>query len=105
MYKWDIEDETSDSDLTLFDDLRTCTSQNFDIDLDKATVGGFSGTALFSTVLISQRGDTIAAVAQLSGGSNLAIEIFDMFEEPLSVYNTPEYKMLLLLARGKDDDI
>ena len=105
VYMWAIEAGTSDADLTLYDDLRTCAAQNFDIDLDKVTAGGFSGGALFSTVLLSQRGDTLAAVAQMSGGSDLNIDIMSLFEEPLSVYSTPAYKMPLLLASGQDSDI
>jgi hypothetical protein len=40
----------------------------------------------------------------MSGGSDLDIEILGLFEEPLSVYNTPAHKMPLLLASGQDED-
>ena len=105
VYMWNVEDGTFEKDLTLFDDLRTCAAQNFDVDLDKLTAGGFSGGALFSTVLMSHRGDTLAAVAQLSGGSDLEIEILGLFEEPLASYETPSYKMPILLGGGQDGDI
>lgn len=105
VYMWNVERGTSDADLTLYDDLRTCAAQNFDVDLDKVTAGGFSGGALFSTVLMSQRGDTLAAVAEISGGSDLDIEILGLFEEPLAVYETPSHKMPVLLGGGQDGDI
>ena len=105
VYMWNIEDGTYDADLTLFDDLRTCAAQNFDVNLDKLTAGGFSCGALFSTVLMSHRGETLAAVAQLSGGSDLEIDILGFFEEPLASYETPSHKMPLLLGGGQDGDI
>ncbi len=105
VYMWNVEDGTYDNDVTLFDDLRTCVSQSFDVNLDKLTVGGWSAGALFTTVLISHRSETLAAVAQLSGGADLDIEILGLFEEPLSVYETPSHKMPILLGSGQEEDI
>ncbi|MEC7984994.1 MAG: hypothetical protein VX278_07515 [Myxococcota bacterium] len=105
VYMWNVEDGTYEHDVTLFDDLRTCVSQSFDVNLDKLTVGGWSAGALFTTVLMSHRSDTLAAVAQLSGGADLDIEILGLFEEPLSVYETPSHTMPILLGSGQEEDI
>ena len=74
---WNIEQGTEIDDLTLYDDLRTCIAEHFDvynsdqIDLDLMSSMGFSGGALFTTVILSNRPETLASVIEMSGGGDL----------------------------------
>ena len=55
-------------DAALFDDMRTCLSQELDVDLERVHTAGFSYGAMFSTWLLLERGDTLASAVVLSGG-------------------------------------
>ncbi len=99
---WDIEDGTSQNDLTLFDDLRTCVADEFTVNLDKLISAGFSGGSLFNTVLLSERADTLAAVVEFSGGADLTVPLF---EGEFAPYSTPSKDTPVLLVSGGEDDI
>ena len=101
-FMWDVEEGTSDADLTLFDDLRTCAAQNFDVDLDALVSAGFSGGTLFNTILYSQRADSLAAVVELSGGADVEVPLY---ENPFAPYDTPEILPPLLLVSGGEADL
>ena len=101
-HMWDVEEGTSDKDLTLFDDLRTCAAQNFDVDLDALVSSGFSGGSLFNTVLLGQRADHIAAMVEMSGGANIEVP---SFEEKFAPYDTPAVDIPILLISGGDNDL
>jgi poly(3-hydroxybutyrate) depolymerase len=101
-FMWDVEDGTSDNDLALYDDLRTCIAEGFDVDLDKAVVFGFSGGALFTTVVLTQRSDTLAAAVEMSGGADIEMATF---ENKFSRYETPENPLPVLLAEGGSSDV
>ena len=101
-HMWDVEDGTSDNDLALFDDLRTCATQNFDVDLDALISSGFSGGSLFNTVLLGQRADHIATIVEMSGGANIEVPTF---EEKFARYDTPAVDIPVLLISGGDNDL
>ena len=101
-HMWNVEEGTSDQDLALFDDLRTCAAQNFDVNLDMLTSGGFSGGALFNTVLLSERSDTLAGVVEMSGGADIEVA---SFEEDFAPYSTPEHDLPILLISGGENDL
>ncbi|MBM75571.1 MAG: hypothetical protein CMK59_09220 [Proteobacteria bacterium] len=101
-YLWQLEEGTIAQDLTLYDDLRTCAAEDLSVDLDRVSSIGFSGGALFNTVLISERGADLAAAVELSGGSDYEIPTF---EEDMAPYSTPNYRMPVLLVDGGDDDL
>ena len=101
-FLWQLEDGTISEDLVLYDDLRTCAAENLSIDLEQVSSIGFSGGALFNTVLISQRGSELAAAVELSGGSDYEIPTF---EENMAPYSTPEHAMPVLLVEGGDTDL
>ena len=63
---------------------------------------GFSGGALFSTVVASQRGDTLAALVEMSGGADVEAPLVDGIVAP---YETPSWQMPVYLASGGDSDI
>lgn len=99
VYLWDLSLET-DHDLVLFDDLRTCAAQNLDIDLNQLSIVGFSGGALWSTVVAVHRADTLATAVELSGGSDIEAP---GFESLLSEYSTPVTDLPMLLTSGAED--
>ena len=100
-FLWDIALET-DADLVLFDDLRTCTAEQLDVDLTRTTAWGFSGGALWTTVMAAQRGDAFAAIVEASGGSDISVPIWS---ELAAQYETPAYAMPALLISGGAADI
>jgi predicted esterase len=63
---------------------------------------GFSGGALFTTIVASQRGDTLAAIVEMSGGSDLEVSLA---EGEVASYDTPAYTMPALLATGGTNDV
>jgi len=99
-FMWDIEDGES-PDLTLFDDLRSCAYSDLGIDLFQVHSMGFSGGALFSTVVARERSPMLASMVEMSGGSDISMLTFD---EPLSTYTTPENPVPALLISGGSDD-
>lgn len=100
-FLWDIIEDGA-ADLALYDDLRTCAAQNLDIDLDRVVAMGFSGGALWTTVVLSQRADTLAAAIEMSGGADVDAYIYD---EPIARYATPAWPLPVLLQSGGDSDV
>ncbi len=101
-YMWQVMDE-DDKDLVLFDDLRTCVANELDVDLTRLTAMGFSGGALFTTVVARERGDTLATMVEMSGGSDLDFSVVS--EDPIAVYGQPANTELpALLVSGGDED-
>ena len=104
---WNIEQGTEAEDLTLYDDLRTCIANHFDVqnsdalNLDLSSVMGFSGGALFATVVRSNRPDTLSSVVEMSGGADLQVP---GFANPFSVHNPgPRDGPTLLISGGASD--
>ena len=63
-------------------------------------VVGFSGGALWSTVIVANRGDTLATAVELSGGSDIEAPGFDdLFAE----YVTPTSDLPVLLTSGSPE--
>lgn len=100
-YLWDIALETT-ADLTLYDDLRTCVARAFDVDLSRTVAAGFSGGALFTTVIAAQRSDTLAAIVEGSGGADLAVPIW---EQTAAAYAAPAQPLPALLITGGERDV
>ena len=101
-YMWQVMDE-DELDLVLFDDLRACMDRELDIDLRRLSAMGFSGGALFTTVLARERGDTLSTMVEMSGGSD--IEFSMASDEPIAVYGEPANEVLpALLFSGGDED-
>ena len=99
-FMWDVE-VGGNLDLVLFDDLRACAYDQMGIDLTRVHSMGFSGGALFSTVVASERGELLASLVEISGGSDITMPTF---EEPISQYETPQNTMPSLLISGGEQD-
>ena len=100
-YMWEVMN-LDDLDLTLYDDLRTCVANELATDVTHLTAMGFSGGALFTTVLARDRGDTLAAITEFSGGSDAESSLF---EDTVSAYGTPPYTMPAMLSSGGEYDV
>lgn len=101
VWLWDLLRE-DDHDQVLFDDLRSCAAQQLDIDLTRVSAVGFSGGALFTTVILSDRGGALSSAVEMSGGSDIDT---GFFPSPLSVYSSPPADFPVLLVTGGDSDV
>ena len=99
-FMWDVESSES-ADLVLFDDLRACAYRELNIDLSRVHAMGFSGGALFSTVVAAERSNILASMVQMSGGSDIDMMTF---EQPLSRYSSFDYSLPSLLITGGSTD-
>ena len=101
-FMWHLEPDI-DSDLVLFDDLRSCVAQQHDVDLTRLHAIGFSGGALFTTRVLGERSGTLASALELSGGVDLTIPTFD---EEIPQYTTPDNVDLpVALITGGEEDV
>ncbi len=81
-------------DLALYDDMRTCMSQQQDIDLYRVSTTGMSAGGLWSTYLAMHRSDSLASAFIMSGGT-----------DPLTLpYKTPTHEIPVLLTWGGTND-
>jgi predicted esterase len=101
-HMWQVWDE-DDLDLRLYDDLRTCVVEGLEADISRVAAMGFSGGALFTTVVARERGDTLASMVEMSGGSDVDFQYVS--EDPLAAYGPPANAALpALLVSGGDQD-
>ena len=83
-----------EDDLALYDDMRSCLYQDFDIDLSRIYSTGFSGGGLWTTFLTMHRSDTLASVLMFSGGT-----------EPIIEYENLDWDIPVLLSWGGPSDV
>jgi len=100
-YMWQVWNE-DDLDLRLYDDLRTCVVEQIGADIARVSAMGFSGGGLFTTVLVRERGDTLATFVEMSGGADVDFQLVS--DEPIAAYGTPAARMPALLFSGGDED-
>lgn len=93
LMEWEFLTADAPDDLALFDDMRTCLSNEHHIDLRRVYASGMSAGGLWTTYLSTHRGDTLASVLVMSGGT-----------EPVQDYFTPAYKFPALLMWGGEND-
>lgn len=84
-----------DADIRLFDDLRTCLSQEHDIDLSRLSATGFSFGGLWTTYLTMNRARTLSTTLVMSGGTS-------PFVMP---YDTPATDLPVLIMWGGENDV
>ncbi|MFN7145491.1 MAG: hypothetical protein ACK4YP_17080 [Myxococcota bacterium] len=89
-----LQSPEANDDLVLFDDLRTCLSEQLTVDLGRVYSAGFSAGALWTSFLAIHRGDTLAAILPFSGGA-----------DPVIAYQTPAGKFPALLPHGGETDL
>ena len=101
MWMWEVFGD-DDEDLILFDDLISCAESQLAIDPYEVSILGFSGGALFTTVLTSHRSDALSSVISISGGSNVESPLLP--DKIISEYSTPAYEVPALLISGGEND-
>jgi hypothetical protein len=97
---WGILDNEA-NDLALYDDLRACVDEEFDVNLRHVTSWGFSGGGLWTSLLLMERADTLATAVSISGGTDLVIPVLG---DRLS-YRSPANPIPTMLASGGSADI
>jgi predicted esterase len=91
---WNMgEFSKKEADMALFDDILYCLEEQFDINNKRVYTSGFSAGSLWSTYLVLNRSEYLAAAVIFSGGTGL---VFD--------YKTPDNSIPLLLAWGGPND-
>lgn len=92
LFDWDFWNGEDDDDI-FFDDVRSCLAEAYDIDLRRVYSTGMSAGGLMTSKLGITRGDSLAAILPMSGGTDPVIE-----------YVTPAYPFPALLTYGGDSD-
>ncbi len=83
----------TEADLSVFDGILACVDQQFNIDNRRVYTTGFSAGSLWSSFLVVNRGEYLAAATIFSGGTGLVVD-----------YHTPGSKLPVLLAWGGSAD-
>jgi poly(3-hydroxybutyrate) depolymerase len=95
--EWPIlKDDDPSGDLTLFDDVIGCLEQRHDIDEARVYTAGFSAGALWSTRLLSERADHLAAATIFSGGIQERLGLF--------TFNDPAWPLPVMCTHGGPTD-
>lgn len=89
-------DEDAARDLALYDDLRACAASEAGADMTRVSSFGFSGGALWTSLLLMERGDTLSTAVTASGGTGQA--------SPLLAYHTPAAALPALVIDGGPSD-
>ena len=101
MLSWGILDD-AEPDLVLYDDLRTCVANELSVDLKRFSLWGHSGGGLWTSVVLMDRADTLAAASEFSGGADFEIP---MLGGPFVSYRTPARQTPVLLVTGGETDV
>ena len=91
---WSFLDATGGADAQLFDDLLSCATQQMNIDTSRVYSTGFSAGGLWTTWLILNRSEYLAAAAPFSGG----------IDGTIVSYLTPKHRLPVLGSFGGVDD-
>lgn len=84
----------TEADLAVFDGILACVDEQYNIDNRRVYTTGFSAGSLWSTYLVVNRGEYLAAASIFSGGTGLVVE-----------YATPGNTLPVLLAWGGSVDV
>lgn len=91
-FEWDTFDGADTPDLLMFDDLLSCLSQQYSVDMSRIYASGMSAGGLWTVTLTNHRAQWLAATAPLSGGAT-------------SVDWAPEEAIPMLLTWGGPTDL
>ncbi|MEN9784920.1 MAG: hypothetical protein RLZZ299_184 [Pseudomonadota bacterium] len=91
-FEWDFWNAGT-HDLVLYDDLRTCLVQELGVDPTRISATGMSAGGLMTTYLGIQRGNTLATILPMSGGT-----------EPVVAYTPPTGPFPAMLMYGGPTD-
>lgn len=91
-FEWDFWNAGT-HDLVLYDDLRTCLVQELGVDAARISATGMSAGGLMTTYLGIQRGNTLATILPMSGGT-----------DPVVTYAPPAARFPAMLMYGGPTD-
>lgn len=94
--------EGPELDLRLFDDLMACADEQFGLDRKRVYTVGFSQGALWSTVLVLERSEYLAAAVLWSGGLGWSGGLIELVR---FAYAAPARKIPVLASSGGATDI
>lgn len=98
---WSFPPADPTNDARLFDDLLAClAAQEPELDLSRVYTAGFSAGALFSSWLVMNRGDHLAAAVVFSGGTDGSLGI----GPKVNPYSTPPWRIPVVLTHGGATD-
>jgi predicted esterase len=84
-------------DVTFFDDMIACMTEQHRLDARRVYVAGFSGGALWTSYLVMNRAEYLAAGAVFSGGTDGPARF--------NPYSTPDWPLPVLMAHGGSSDV
>ena len=93
-----VDGEPPDADLALFDDALGCLYSEHNVDLARIYSAGMSAGGLWTTRMLLDRADVLAAVAILSGGTEEGLRLLNL------TYETPATPLPSMIAWGGDSD-
>lgn len=93
LFAWEFLVHPSLHDLDLFEDVRSCASEQLAIDLRRVYTTGMSAGGLYSTYLTLHRADALAASLIFSGGT-----------DPVVDYTSPDQDIPVLMFHGGATD-
>jgi len=97
-----LTEEDKASDLAFVDDLRACVAEQYDADLARMHAFGFSGGALWTSVLAMDRSDVFASAVTLSGGVDVSAASGLQF--PVMDWRAPAERIPMAIMDGGPTD-
>ena len=92
--EWSFYGNSTRTDAYLFDETLGCLHSQFEVDLNRIYTTGFSAGALWSSWLLMNRSEYLAAVVLFSGGAG-----------PINPYRSPAHNTPVLSFFGGDSDL
>ncbi|MCB9683204.1 MAG: hypothetical protein H6733_17190 [Alphaproteobacteria bacterium] len=93
---WTVPPNETSRDADLFDAILSCLDAQYDLDLRRVYTAGFSAGALWSSWLVMNRADHLAAAVIFSGGSDGLGGV--------NPYDTPAWHIPVLMTEGGPSD-
>jgi poly(3-hydroxybutyrate) depolymerase len=97
---WGVPPRDTTTDAALFDDVLSCLDSQYAIDRHRVFTAGFSAGALWSSWLVMNRADHLAAAVVFSGGTD-----GNAVGNEINPYSTPSWDIPVLLTEGGKTDV
>lgn len=97
---WAVPPNTPNPDATFFDDVLACLAEQHDLDLSRVYTAGFSAGALWSSWLVMNRADHLAAAVIFSGGSDGSLGV----GPKVNPYKSPAWEIPVVMTHGGSSD-
>ncbi len=98
---WAVPPNNPNADDTFFGDILGCLAEQHDVDLSRVFTAGFSAGALWSSWLVLNRAEHLAAAVIFSGGSDGSVGI----GPKVNPYATPSWDIPVVMTHGGSSDV